>query len=260
MSSMHQWYSATLPGVHLVKEAAHPAFAGAAPRPRLPLMPSGAQSAARASAGEADVEMPARQSTARVLVDLMRPTLISQAFAAILVLPGQDRIVCDLPDEEALLKTLLSDWSRRYRAVDPLGTEIDRVRFRFGARLSSVAWSLALREEGVDAQRWSRDGCAWRITSWPRFDRWPSSPDTMRLAAMFAVRSATVERASAVVKVPPARVAAFLSACEVCGIPVVADHDKQPAGHEAHLDIRGSQLARLRAQLKSESAFEFGGA
>ena len=259
MKSLHQWYSATLPGVHLVNEAVRPAIAGTMSRQRLPLMPSGAPSIARASAAAADAEAPARQSTARVLVDLTRPTLISQAFATILVLPAQDRIVCDVPDEEALLKTLLSDWTRRFRLVDPLGKEVDRVRFRFGARLSSVAWSLALREEGVDAQRWSRDACAWRITSWPRFDRWPSCPETMRLAALFAVRSATVERAATVAKVSSTRVAAFLSACDVCGIPVVADHDKRPADHEAHLAIRGSQLARLRAELQSQAAIGFSG-
>lgn len=145
---------------------------------------------------------------------------VEQTDCCFLVLPLKDRIVSDLTSPSAIVSALLVNRPRRVRRIDLTRERVERDSFACGTSLSSVVWSLALREAPREQIAGCKPDTVFRISHWPQFGLWESDPALLRMAALYSRTPATVTFGATLLGVPGAQVKAFLSACAATGIAI----------------------------------------
>ena len=156
----------------------------------------------------------AESLASRLSVQSESVMLKADDFTAYIV-PADGCIYSNVPVIEKLVSGLsLIPQSAEFHPV----TGENMPAYQYG--LKAVLWALALREP---AERESfKAGMAYRISAWPVFGEWQSSPVLMRLAALYAREFATLEQGAAFAAVKVSDVAVFLRACSFCSLGLEA--------------------------------------
>lgn len=116
--------------------------------------------------------------------------------------------------------------------------------------LKGVVWALALRSGAECGRNWNPDSLQFSLSAWPHFGEWETSPDLLRLAALYTRKPASIASGSQLAAVDADRVRGFLLACELCQVGVTMTYDKTPApAPEAVASPAGGLLQRLRERL-----------
>lgn len=145
------------------------------------------------------------------LAALNEPSALLGEQGAFHFLPGDECIYSDLPDEKTAAQVLAA-WpaDAELQAL----TGLKPLPHEHGGK--ALLWRLALHEPAAATGLDTR--AAYRIGAWPSFGMWHSSPALMRLAALFSRDHATLAQGAAFANVTADEVAAFLHACQCCGL------------------------------------------
>ncbi|WP_028313035.1 hypothetical protein [Derxia gummosa] len=109
----------------------------------------------------------------------------------------------------------------------PANDLVPEPEMRFVCTFDSLRWSLALRR-GPDMNSLA-DSSVYRLALWPRFGEWESTPEAMRLAALFTQVAADVPHAARAAGVTPELVRRFLYASSICDLGLTAETPRTPA-------------------------------
>jgi hypothetical protein len=130
-------------------------------------------------------------------------------------------------------------------ASNEVGDLINRLDLR------ALVWAVALREPALLLRDWSATQTRVRLREWPNLGAWTSAPWMVRLASLMLRSQLSLGEAASAVGADIDRVAAFVHACQLCGVrveiersAVLRDEPPSPARAEP-----GSFFERLRRRL-----------
>lgn len=192
----------------------------------------------------------AQATIAEQLAELKQDCWLEIDGCCIVLRPREDHLEAMAGSLDALLDLLQRAPSDLAAAVQLDLPAHEGAPLAFQASLRSVVWALALRSGAQCGRNWNPDSLLFRLSAWPHFDEWQTSPALLRLAALYTRKPTSIASGCRLTATDEATVKGFLLACELCQVGLTMDYDKTPAPlPDSATPPAGGLLQRLRERL-----------
>lgn len=215
------------------------------------------------------------------LLRIHAPSCLSVRETTAYIYPSLDSITSNTTDNAGLLQ-ILRENTFRLTTTDVPATPPE---WPLNVSLKAILWSLAL-QEGPPDKEWfkayqskaasdepivvdneastdaeeppaslppieSSAEQSFRLGRWPFFGQWETSPEYMRLAALYTRKAATIAEGSHFAVLEAAKVESFLYACGICDLQLTCEAQTAAPAPSPVVEKRpeGGWLSRLRTRL-----------
>jgi len=115
--------------------------------------------------------------------------------------------------------------------------------------ITSLLWSLGLKERTYATQKWNKPDTLYRLLSWPQLGHWESTAPMFRLASLYGRKAASIKTGVLVSGLSEEEVSVFLHACSVSGLKVNTEKEETDSVTQPPINASLSVLQAFKAKL-----------